>query len=302
MILLDSINKLIENCLLERMREEKPVSVEFKVADFDGGRYHISTNPDNKSELSISFTSSAADSLLKNGGQEELKKFYGAALVAPESGYHVTIRYTVDGVPEAEQAKIASQAGQLKSVLYAAPIIVACGKLESGSGGPIVDIPLRNPEERMWIKQDQKDRVTVIFSVKFTDPDDVVFGKVFLQEFKKSVAGAPSVDFRFDPPGELTGVANLPRSRGVGAASDVGYVTFVLFDRHYTGAAKQKAATILPSFRNYLHYHIKCAKSHLHTRMRNRVEESIKILNRAKQEEAQPKEKKTAAGKTFKRQ
>jgi len=232
MILLDSINKLIENCLLERMREEKPVSVEFKVADFDGGRYHISTS-ESKSELSVSFTSGAADSLLKNGGQEELKKFYGAALVAPESGYHVTIRYTVDGVPEAEQAKIASQAGQLKSVLYAAPIIVACGKLESGSGGPIVDIPLRNPEERMWIKQDQKDRVTVIFSVKFTDPDDVVFGKVFLQEFKKSVAGAPSVDFRFDPPGELTGVANLPRSRGVGAASDVGYVTFVLFDRHY---------------------------------------------------------------------
>jgi len=36
--------------------------------------------------------------------------------------------------------------------------------------------------------------------------------------------------------------------------------------------------------------------------MRTRVEESIKILNRAKQEEAQPKEKKTAAGKTFKRQ
>jgi len=301
MILLDSINKIIENCLLERMREEKPVYVEFKVADFDGGRYHIFTS-ESKSELNISFTSSAADQLLKNGGQEELKKFYGNALVAAESGYHATIRYTVDGVAEAEQAKIASQAAQLKSVLYAAPIIVACGKLESGGGGPMVDIPLRDNQERMWIKQDQKDRVTVIFSVAFSDPDDVVIGKVFLQEFKKSVAGAPSVDFRFDPPGELTGVANLPRSRGVGAASDVGYVTFVLFDRHYTGAAKQKAATILPSFRNYLHYHIKCAKSHLHTRMRNRVEESIKVLNRAKQEEAQPKEKKTAAGKTFKRQ
>jgi len=284
---------------LERMREEKPVAVEFKVADFDGGRYHIFTS-ENKSELNISFTSSAADSLLKNGGQEELKKLYGSALVAPEGGYAVTIRYTVDGVPEGEQAKIAAQAGILKSTLYGAPILLACSKLESGGSGSLIDIPLRDFQERMWIKQDQKDRVTIVFSVAFSDPDDVVFGKVFLQEFKKSVAGAPSVDFRFDPPGELTGVSNLPRTRAAGS-QDVGYVTFVLFDRHYTGTAKQKSATILPSFRNYLHYHIKCAKSHLHTRMRNRVEESIKVLNRAKQEEAQPKEKKTAAGKTFKR-
>lgn len=304
--------------------------MEFKVADFDGGRYHIYTSEANKSELNISFTSIAADALLKNGGTEELKKLYGPAFVSAENGYAVTISYTVDGIPESEHgvyawtflckphvtnlfsAKIANQAGLLKTTLYAGPILAACAKLESGSGGAMVDIPLRSTQERMWIKQDQKDRVTVIFSVAFTDPDDVVFGKVFLNEFKKSVAGAPAVDFRFDPPGELSGAANLPRGQ------NIGYVTFgmhrntfsssfltrilVLFDRHYTGNAKQKAATILPSFRNYLHYHIKCAKSHLHTRMRNRVEESIKVLNRAKQEDAQPKEKKTAAGKTFKRQ
>jgi len=296
MILLDSVNKLIENTLLERMREEKPVAVEFKVADFDGGRYHIFTHPDNKSELNISFTSTAAESLLKNGGMDELRKLYGPALSTAESGYAVTIKYNVDGVPEGERAKIASQAGLLKTTLYGAPIVVACQKLESGSGGALVDIPLRDTTERMWIKQDQKDRVTIIFSIAFVDADDVVFGKVFLQEFKKSVAGAPSVDFRFDAPGELTGVPHVPNKK------NVGFVTFVLFDRHYTGAAKQKSATVLPSFRNYLHYHIKCAKSHLHTKMRTRVEESIKILNRAKQEEAQPKEKKTAAGKTFKRQ
>jgi len=290
------VNKLIENTVLERLRAEKPVAVEFKVADFDGGRYHIFTSEANKSELNISFTSVAADTLLKDGGSEELKKMYGPAFVSAENGYAVTIQYTVDGIPEGEHAKIATQAGQLKTCLYGAPIVVACSKLEAGSGGPMIDIPLRSQQERMWIKQDQKDRVTVIFAIAFSDPDDVVIGKVFLQEFKKSVAGAPAVDFRFDPPGELSGASNVPRG------PNIGYVTFVLFDRHYNGAAKQKAATILPSFRNYLHYHIKCAKSHLHTRMRNRVEESIKVLNRAKQEDIQPKEKETAAGKTFKRQ
>jgi len=218
--------------------------------------------------------------------------------VSAENGYAVTIQYTVDGILESEHAKIANQAAILKTTLYGAPIVVACSKLESGGGGgpPMIDIPLRSQQERMWIKQDKTDRVTIIFAIAFSDPDDVVIGKVFLSEFKKSVAGAPSVDFRFDPPGELSSASNVPRGQ------NIGYVTFVLFDRHFTGAGKQKSATILPSFRNYLHYHIKCAKSHLHTRMRNRVEESIEVLNRAKQEDAQPKEKKTAAGKTFKRQ
>jgi len=296
MILLDTVNKLIENTVLDRLRAEKPVAVEFKVADFDGGRYHIYTSEANKSELNISFTSVAAEALLKNGGTEELKKLYGPSFVTAENGYAVTIQYVVDGVPESEHDKMANQAGLLKTTLYGAPIVGACANLESGGGGSTIDIPLRSAQERMWVKQDQKDRVTVIFSIAFSDADDVVIGKVFLQEFKKSVAGAPAVDFRFDPPGELSGAANVPRGQ------NIGYVTFVLFDRHYTGAAKQKAASILPSFRNYLHYHIKCAKSHLHTRMRNRVEESIKVLNRAKQEDIQPKEKKTAAGKTFKRQ
>jgi len=295
--LLDTVNKLIENTILERLRAEKPVSVEFKVADFDGGKYHIWTHAENKSELNISFTSGAAEGLLANGGNEEFQKAYGSAVVTPEAGYAVTLKYQVDGVPAGEHEKIASSAALLKTTLYGAPIVHSCTKAEGGNSSPgLIDIPLRDTEERMWIKQDTQDRVTIVFSVAFSDPDDVVIGKVFLQEFKKSVAGAPAVDFRFDPPGELSGAAHLPRGK------NVGYVTFVLFDRHYTGQAKQKAATILPSFRNYLHYHIKCAKSHLHTRMRNRVDESIKVLNRAKQEEAQPKEKKTATGRTFKRQ
>eukprot|EP00121_Abeoforma_whisleri_P015213 Awhi_evm2s14022 len=51
---------------------------------------------------------------------------------------------------------------------------------------------------------------------------------------------------------------------------------------------------LLETFRNYLHYHIKCSKAYLHCRMRARVSASVKILNRAKPEVE--KEKKTASG------
>ncbi|KAH9464012.1 hypothetical protein Pst134EB_003552 [Puccinia striiformis f. sp. tritici] len=51
-------------------------------------------------------------------------------------------------------------------------------------------------------------------------------------------------------------------------------------------------------FRDYLHYHIKASKAYLHSRMRARTNEFLKILNRAKPE-VLDKERKTASGRTF---
>lgn len=68
---------------------------------------------------------------------------------------------------------------------------------------------------------------------------------------------------------------------------DVGYVTFVLFPRHFA-KAEVAALTIthIQLFRDYLHYHIKCSKAYMHSRMRHRVSEFQKVLNRAKTEVA----------------
>lgn len=47
-------------------------------------------------------------------------------------------------------------------------------------------------------------------------------------------------------------------------------------------------------------YHIKCSKAYMHDRMRKRVDSLLQVLNRAKAEPLEPKEKKTMTGKTFK--
>jgi len=301
MILLETANKLIEDNILERMNEvfdegRKPPIIEYKCADFDGAIFHVASTESAPSLVTISLQSAAASSLLKNGGHDLLKEKYGANLVAAESGYDVSIQYDVDKVAPGDRAKVAAEIGKLKSYLYGSIIIKVCSEAESGHTGTLYDIPLRDSEERMWVRADSADRVTVVFSINFTDVDDVVFGKVFLQEFKKSIQGAPTVDFVYKtPPLELKDVSNKPR------ADNIGYVTFVLYDRHFKGADKKATvAENLPTFRNYLHYHIKCAKSHLHTRMRNRVELLLQILNRAKQD-FDKEEKKTASGRTFNR-
>lgn len=64
-------------------------------------------------------------------------------------------------------------------------------------------------------------------------------------------------------------------------------MTFVLFPRHFANP-NVAAATIshIQLFRDYLHYHIKCSKAYMHSRMRHRVTEFQKVLNRAKTEVA----------------
>jgi len=297
MILLESAHKAVHDFIIDRLNSSEQPHVEFKLADFDGTMWRVSTPSDNKNVIQVSLSSSAAQALLTNGGTEKLKAAYGSNVLAAESGYDATVQFDLTNVGQNDREKIATSAGMLKTHLFTAPLLKVMESAESGGNiTGLIDIPLRSNEERMWIKQDGKERITVLFSVNFTDADDIVVGKVFLGEFKKSITGAPAVDFVYKtPPLELKSVKDLPRS------PNVGYVTFVVFDRHFKDEKKIKSAQTLITFRNYLHYHIKCAKSHLHTRMRNRVETLLKILNRAKQELDEDKEKKTATGRTFTR-
>lgn len=148
--------------------------------------------------------------------------------------------------------------------------------------------------------QASHDRVTVIFSTEFKDETDRIFGRVFLQEFVdarklQSLQSAPQVTYsNREPPLEIRHIPGLKRSE------DVGYVTFILSPRHFA-SPDQALQTIsrLQLFRDNLHYHIKCSKAYMHSRMRFRVAEFLKILNRAKPENATPAERKTISGRTF---
>ncbi|CAC5406859.1 ARPC2 [Mytilus coruscus] len=141
----------------------------------------------------------------------------------------------------------------------------------------------------------QKDRVTVIFSTVFKDDDDIVIGKLFMQEFKegrRNYQQAPQVLFSHkEPPMELKGTD----ARG---GDNVGYITFVLFPRHTGAAVRDNTINLIHTLRDYLHYHIKCSKAYIHSRMRAKTSDFLKVLNRARPD--QQKEKKTITGKTFK--
>jgi len=291
MILLEHLNCIVHDLIIQYLQDAE-ARIDNKCADFDGCQLHVRS--DEAGNVIVSLKSGAAQSLLSNGGKEILQQVYGPQFVAADDGYDVQIRANVTGLPPAEREAFATKFAQLKPHLYSAHIMQ---RIYSATGNQLVpnwsDVPIRSANERMWVKQDDLERITIIFSVDFSDPDDAVFGRVFLNEIKKPISGSPTSDFTIkNPPLELKGIASPPRG------DNVSYVTFVLFKRHWTPIAKaQGCAFTMISFRNYLHYHIKCCKSYLHTRMRMQVETLLKVLNRAKQEA--PKEKKTATGRTF---
>lgn len=97
-----------------------------------------------------------------------------------------------------------------------------------------------------------------------------------------SIQNAPQVLYsNRDPPLEIR---HLP---GLRNTEDTGYVTFVLFPRHFAHPSTAEATiSHIQLFRDYLHYHIKCSKAYMHSRMRHRVAEFQKVLNRAKTEVA----------------
>jgi len=252
MILLEHVNIIVHDLILADLSAEKPTT-DSTCSDFDGCQLHIWWT--SATVVNVSLKSGAAKSLLENGGHEILTAVYGSSFAgSPEAGYDAQITGDVSALPPGEREAFATKFAQFKNHLYSAPIMRCVRAASEGRVQPgISDVAIRSSNERLWVKQDDTDRVTIIFSVDFSDPDDVVFGRVFLNEIKKPVQGAPTVDYttRNTPPMELRAIRGLP------VGDSVSYVTFVLFKRHWTPITKAQASLFtLISFRNYLHYHI----------------------------------------------
>ncbi|KAG4305835.1 hypothetical protein PORY_000745 [Pneumocystis oryctolagi] len=260
-------------------------SIDQMISDFDGVMYHVST-PETKTKMLISMRIPCYDNLVKYDAQTVLKRYYGELIVSPENKYNFSLCITHENLPDDEKKKrdLIRSIGMLKRNALAAPFERAFTQQEHlarehqvGQGamnrtGEIMEIPYREEESIFIIPS--SDRVTVIFSTIFREETDRVIGKVFLQEF---------VDARRRP-----SIQNAPQV----------LYSYLLFPQHYTSQKRENCITKIQLFRNTLHYHIKASKVHMHGCMRARVAVFLKVLNRAKLENAE-KEKKTASGRSF---
>ncbi|XP_063609095.1 probable actin-related protein 2/3 complex subunit 2 [Penaeus indicus] len=303
MILLEINNRILEETLTVKIRNSlngnKPESIDVTIADFDSVLYHLSNINGDRTKIRISISLKFYKELQEHGADELVQQEYGSLLMSePESGFNVSLLLDLEKLPEDWQVLV-KKIGLLKRNCFASVFQKYFEFQEQGveDGQRRAVIHYRD-EETMYVEA-KSDRVTVVFSTIFKDPDDVIIGKVFMQEFKEGKRGsqtAPHVLFSHkEPPLEL-------QDSGARVGENIGYITFVLFPRHTCKAARDNTINLIHIFRDYLHYHIKCSKAYIHTRMRAKTSDFLKVLNRARPEPSKTSgDKKTATGRAFMR-
>lgn len=333
MLQIDKSNLLIKKTLTERIFPESDAqlkSLDRIISDFDFTNYHVSTLEDRHLIL-ISVYLQCWSDLTRYGVGPYLKqkysKFSDVLTVSDdvEPGYNFSFvldTATLAQKPDDIKQELIEELAMLKRHAIASVFEKAFARYDQLAeqyqnqdtyaeeiraelkNEEVLVIKYRGEDECIYIKP-SFDRVTVIFSTVFKDETDKIFGKVFLQEFvdarKRSVQTAPQVMFsQRDPPLDIQQVVSRRLDD-----DNKGYVTFVLFPRHLTkGERRENCISYIQFFRNYFHYHIKCAKAYMHTRMRHRVRGFLKVLNRAKPENVDDDgkaldQRKTASGRKF---
>lgn len=299
MILLEINNRVVEDVLKVKWTEldnnQKLESVDVTVADFDGVLFHISNYQNDKTKICVSIMLKFFRSLREHGAEDLLKRVYRDLwMPTAEEGFSVSLLIDLKKIAPEKRASIIKDVGLLKRNCFASVFEKYFEFQERGEEGRKRAVIHYRDEETMYIEA-KSDRVTVIFSTIFKDETDVIIGKVFMQEFKEGRRAShtsPQVIFSHrDPPMEL-------RDTDAKTGDNIGYITFVLFPRHTNAHVRDNTINLIHQFRDYLHYHIKCSKAYIHSRMRAKTADFLKVLNRARPEK-KGTEKRTITGRTF---
>ncbi|VDK53085.1 unnamed protein product [Gongylonema pulchrum] len=155
-------------------------NVDVRFADFDGVIYHVSNPDGDRSKIMLSISLKFYKELQEHGADELLRREYGNYLCAsPEPGYNVSLVYNLAELPD-DFSTIVQQASHLKRNCFASVFEKYFNFQAQGQTGAKRAIIHYREDETLYVET-KSDRVTVIFSTIFRDPDDVVIGKLFLQ-------------------------------------------------------------------------------------------------------------------------
>ncbi|KII61485.1 Actin-related protein 2/3 complex subunit 2 [Thelohanellus kitauei] len=274
MILLDVENQAILSVLRKKsvlLDSGKPDSVDSHFTDLDGIKYHIISNPDDKTKIFVNI-----EIPFKFGidVSKYLAGVYQDAWAGPQPKADFRIIHDIS-LPDDKKESSCMRIAQFRLHLYSAFLNYFQGKMGSGETRCI-----RIKDDECITFQAASDRITVTYSVVFKDQNGII-GRVFLQEFKegkRSSKNAPAVSVYLNtPPSDLESM-KLP------TGSEAGHISFTLTNSHLNPTNFSKTAGCVQNFLPYFKYHINCSKGYLHFRMRQKTEDLTKILNRAKLE------------------
>lgn len=304
LILLARGNRILEETIRDQVCLEdpknRPQALDVKLCDFDEVSYNITykNEKDANNPLLVSIHTPCYEEIRNCGTDDEIKKMYGDMVSdKPEANQSVTLKVDLENLPtdEKEKEALVLKLSIFKFTLLSGPFRTYFKDLAEGkNSGNNFKFNMRSDTTVYLAPKD--DKVTVIYGVDYQDKVDKCLVAVFMQELadaRKRIRSAPPFLWAVSPPKELSsfGVNENP---GI-----LGYASIAVMKNHVTKGQDDVVGALI-NFRSFLQYHIKCAKSYFHSRMRARCSDLLKILNRAKVRFGEAV-KRTKSGKTFTR-
>lgn len=307
MLLLANKNRILEETVRDQImrdpNEKRQQLLDVKLCDFDEVSYNVKINntelgdgePSNPMTVSISIP--CFSQIKDEGTIDEAKRVFGEwySDCVPD-GYDLGLSIDFQKLADEEKKKeqLIKNIGKLKYIVTSGPFVKYFSLLKKGESGDNYDFDIRS-DTKIYFRPGE-DRVTIIYAVDFNEKVDKVLAKIFMQELvdaRKRIRTAPPFMWSADPPLEI-------RDKVSSNPGILGYASIPVMSAHVSGDKMHRVIGALINFRSFLQYHIKCAKSFFHSRMRAKCSELLKILNRAKVKFGKT-EKKTKSGRTFKR-
>ena len=304
LIFLDSENLMVRQALEAHFGpDSRQEPVDIRAADFDDTNFHVFVSADKPEQALVSISIPCYAELYNCGADTVLGETYeGMFAQEPTEGFDLTLKLNEETMGGKDNYKACiDKVCALKTVICSSPFRTAFEALNSGTCGNLSPMQFhpRSTESTYLIPGDE--RVICVFVFDFPDPTDTAIARVFLQEFaeaQRNVRRAPPVTFSREITRELESIGVTDEDS---KQNPLGFLSFTVLPNHVSDGRLEKTIKLLATFRNYLHYHIKASKSHLHSRMRSRVSALLKVLNDARPKHNVIKEKKTMKGKTFNR-
>eukprot|EP01029_Cantina_marsupialis_P027858 TRINITY_DN774096_c0_g1_i1.p1 TRINITY_DN774096_c0_g1~~TRINITY_DN774096_c0_g1_i1.p1 ORF type:complete len:314 (-),score=77.59 TRINITY_DN774096_c0_g1_i1:89-982(-) len=283
-ILLDSSNKILRHEVASFFEKTDGGRKSQTITDFDGVFFEI-TNTSNEAgekdrdSLAVSILIPCFEELKEFGLEAHLNEKFGDMECRPMEGYDYGIHLDrTQNIENVEQ--LVDDVANLRKFILGAPLRIQLQKLMKDApetDGVLAKIQYRETDCIFVIRS--ADKVTVIHKLSFEDVTNQALANVFLQEIQdvqRSVPRAPPVHFSAEAPRELS-------EFDVVTQPETAYMSFVFFKSHLEDPKKlENIVGRMIDLRYLLLSHVKSAKTYLHTRMRKKCDEWVKVLNRAK--------------------
>ena len=299
MIILEFESAILRNLLERSLMPHEKISGEYFFCDFDGVRFRLQYDK-KTNDIEVDMFIACTPELNEYGAKEAFEQHYGKYKIQPKAKgdikYTHAIQFNLKSMNEAQQKEMITLASRMKAYVLGAPIIFVAKLVTSKSNFAPFEIPFRKSTMESFFMTPTSQGAACTFSIRFSDPGDKIIAGVFFQELaaaRTRVKNAPIVTYSNDPPADL-GSFKLPTKDKKMYA----YVTLSLQTAQLSDRKKEDISFYLPMFRDYLHYHIKCAKAFMHQKMRARTASMLKILDAAKPEPKQ-KVRRTITGKVM---